>query len=180
MAQLMEMRNVMRWGRWVLLTAALLAVPALAMALNVGDVEWGALDFAVAGVLLLAAGLLFEYAASRSMSIVQRLAIAIAVLAALGLMWINLAVGMMEVEAGNAMYLLVVLVGLVGTAIGRFEPREASMVLFATAATQVVVAVVGLATGLGPTLPADVAFVLAWGASGLLFRQASLETAPEA
>src|SRR5688500_16280749 len=31
MTQLMETNNVIRWGRWVLVTAALLAVPALAM-----------------------------------------------------------------------------------------------------------------------------------------------------
>ncbi|HXH84164.1 MAG TPA: hypothetical protein VNN07_14750 [Candidatus Tectomicrobia bacterium] len=37
-----------------------------------------------------------------------------------------------------------------------------------------------LATGLGPTLPADAAFVLVWVASGLLVCQASLEAAPEA
>jgi len=34
--------------------------------------------------------------------------------------------------------------------------------------------------GLGPTLPADAFFIGAWVVSGLLFRQASVESAPAA
>src|SRR5918997_3933820 len=34
--QLMETNNLIRWGRWVLVTAVVLAVPALAMAFNIG------------------------------------------------------------------------------------------------------------------------------------------------
>jgi hypothetical protein len=84
----------------------------------------------------------------------------------------------MRVENGNAMYLLVLFVALVGAAVGRFEPREASMAMFATAAAHTVVAVIGLAADLGPTLLADAFWIAGWIASGLLFRQASLEAAP--
>jgi hypothetical protein len=38
--------------------------------------------------------------------------------------------------------------------------------------------VIALVAGLGPTLPADAFFIGAWVASGLLFRQASVESAP--
>ena len=50
----------------------LLAVPALAMAFQIGvpdpgqgtdGVNWGPMDFAIMGVLILGSGLLFEYAA---------------------------------------------------------------------------------------------------------------------
>ena len=176
----------MHYLRWVLITAALLAVPALAMAFNVvvpdpgsgtDGVNWGPMDFATMGVLILGAGLLFEYASSRGGSLAHRAAVGIAVLAGFGLIWINLAVGMMDVEPGNLMYVLVLFVALVGAAIGRFEPREASIAMFATAGAHVVVAAIALFANLGPTLLADAFFIAAWVASGLLFRQASLERA---
>lgn len=100
------------------------------------------------------------------------------VAAGLGLVWVNLAVGFMDVENGNLMYVLVLIVALVGAAIGRFEPRETSIAMFATAAAHAVVGIIGLAADLGPTLLADGFWIAGWIASGLLFRQASLEAAP--
>jgi hypothetical protein len=188
MTQLMETKNMIRWGRWVLVTAALLAVPALAMAFQVGvpdpgqgteGVNWGPMDFAVAGILILGAGLLFEYASSRGGSAAQKVAVAIAVVAGLGLIWVNLAVGMIgdEGNPANLMYVLVIFVALIGAAIARFEPREASIAMFATAAAQAVVLVIALVAGLGPAVPADLVFIGLWVASGLLFREATLEAA---
>jgi hypothetical protein len=186
MTQLMEKKDVIRWGRWVLVTAAVLAAPALAMAFNMGvpdpgqgtdGVNWGPLDFATMGVLILGAGLLFEYASSRGGSVAHRAAVGIAVLAGLGLIWVNLAVGMMDVEPANLMYVLVLFVALVGAAIGRFEPREASIAMFATAGAHVVVTAIALIANLGPTVLADAFFVAAWVASGLLFKQAGVASA---
>jgi hypothetical protein len=175
----MQNRNYLRW---VLVTAAVLAVPALAMALNLqvpdpgsgsGGVNWGPMDFAIIGVLVLGAGLLYEYASTRAGAVAHKAAVALAVAAGLLIVWINLAVGMMDVENGNLLYVLVLLVGVVGAAIGRFEPREASIAMFATAGAHAVVAAIALVGGLGPTLPADAFFIGAWLASGVLFRQAS-------
>ena len=185
MTQLMQTKNYLRW---VVVTAVVLAIPALAMAINLAipdpgsaredGVNWGPMDFAIVGVLVLGAGLLFEYASSRSGTLAHKAAVGIAVLAGLGLIWVNLAVGFMDVENGNLMYVLVLFVALVGAAIGRFEPREASIAMFATAAAHAVVATIGLAADLGPTLLADAFWIAGWVASGLLFRQASLEGAP--
>lgn len=181
MTQLMETNDVIRWGRWVLVTAAVLAVPALAMAFNLAipdpgsgsdGVNWGPMDFAIIGVLVLGAGLLYEYASARGGGVAQRAAVGIAVLAALGLVWVNLAVGFMDVENGNLMYVLVLVVALVGASIGRFEPRHAANAMFVAAAVHASVAFVGLVANLGPTLPADAAWVGAWIASALLFRRA--------
>lgn len=180
MTQLMQTKNYLRW---VLVTAAVLAVPALAMAFNLAipdpgsgteGVNWGPMDFAIIGVLVLGSGLLFEYASSRGGSVAQRAAVGIAILAGLGLIWVNLAVGMMDVETGNLIYVLVLFVALVGAAIARFEPREASIAMFATAGAHAMVAVIGLVAGLGPTLLADAFWVAGWVASALLFRQASI------
>jgi hypothetical protein len=184
MTQLMQTKNYLRW---VVVTAVVLAIPALAMAFNLAipdpgsgneGVNWGPMDFALIGVLVLGAGLLFEYASSRSGTVAHKAAVGIAVAAGLGLVWVNLAVGFMDVENGNLMYVLVLIVALVGAAIGRFEPREASIAMFATAAAHAVVAIIGLAADLGPTLLADAFWIAGWVASGLLFRQASLEAAP--
>jgi hypothetical protein len=177
----------MNYLRWILVTAAVLVVPALAMVFNIvvpdpdsgiDGVNWGPMDFAIAGVLVLGAGLLYEFASSRGRTVAHRAAVGIAVATSLFLIWVNLAVGMMDVASANLMYALVLFVALVGAAIGRFEPREASIAMFATAGTQVVVAAIALIANLGPTILADAFFVLAWVASGLLFRQASLQSAP--
>jgi hypothetical protein len=188
MTQLMQTRTVLRW---VLITAAVLAVPALAMAFNLGipdpgsgtdGVNWGPMDFAIIGVLVLGSGLLYEYASSRSATVAHRAAVGIAVAAGLFLVWVNLAVGMIgdEGNAANLMYIVVLLVALVGAAIARFEPREASIAMFATAAAHVVVVVIALAAGLRPELRADAFFIAAWVASALLFRQASQASASTA
>jgi hypothetical protein len=188
MTQLMQTRTVVRW---VLITAAVLAVPLLAMVLKLGvpdpgsgteGVNWGPMDFAIIGVLVLGSGLLYEYASMRTGNVAHRAAVGIAVAAGLFLIWVNLAVGMIgdEGNAANLMYILVLAVALIGASIARFEPREASIAMFATAAAHVVVAAIALIAGLGPTLPADAFFVAAWVASGLLFRQAAAEPAPAA
>jgi hypothetical protein len=177
MMQLTPARAVIRW---VLITAAVLLVPLLATVLSIGvpdpgsgteGVNWGPMDFAIVGVLVLGAGLLYEFASTRAGSVAHRVAVGISVMACLGLIWINLAVGMMDVENGNLMYVLVLFVALVGASSGRFEPREASVAMFATAGAHALVAVIALIAGLGPTLPADAFFVAAWIASALLFRQ---------
>lgn len=189
MTQLMETNTVIRWGRWVLITAAVLAVPALAMAFDLAipdpgsgsdGVNWGPIDFAAIGAIVLGAGLLYEYASSRGRGLAHRAAVAIAVLAGLGLVWVNLAVGFMDVENANLMYVLVLLVALVGASIGRFEPRHAANAMFATAAVHAAVAVIGLVAGLGPTLAADAFWIAGWLASGLLFRQAAEASASPA
>jgi hypothetical protein len=177
----------LKYLRWIIVTAGVLAIPALAMAFDIAfpgpgsrqdGVSWGPMDFGIVGVLVLGFGLLYEYATTRSANVLHRAAVGIAALAALGLIWVNLAVGFMDVENGNLMYVLVLFVALVGLAIGRFEPREASIAMFATAAAQAVVAVIGLVAGLGPTLPADAFWIAAWVASGLLFRRAGLAPSP--
>jgi hypothetical protein len=182
-----QLTRATNYFRWVVVTAAVLAVPALAMAFNLAipdpgsgtdGVNWGPMDFAIIGVLVLGAGLLFEYASSRGRGVAHRAAVGIAVAAGLFMVWANLAVGMMDVEPGNLMYVLVLSVALIGAAIGRFEPREASFAMFATAAVHVVVVVIALLADLGPEVRADAFLVTAWVASALLFRQATVQPAP--
>lgn len=182
-----QLMQTKRYLRWVVIAAAVLAVPAVAMALNLqvpdpgsesGGVNWGPMDFTLIGVLVLGAGMLFEYASARGRSLAHRAAVGIAVGAGLFLIWVNLAVGMMDVEPGNAMYVLVLFVALIGASIARFEPREASVAMFATATAHAVVAIIAIVADLGPTSPADAFFIGAWLASAVLFRVAGLQVPP--
>jgi hypothetical protein len=179
--QLMQNKN---YFRWVLVTAVVVAIPALAMAFQLGvpdpgsgtdGMNWGPMDFAIVGVLVL-----YEYASSRAGSAAQRIAVAIALGAGLLLIWVNLAVGMIgdEGNPANLMYLLPLVVALIGAAVSRFEPREASVWMLVTAGAQALVLVIALVAGLGPTVPADAFFIGLWVASGLLFRQAGPAPAP--
>lgn len=80
-------------SRTALVTLALLLVPLVAM-LFTSEVNWGVEDFMAAGILLFGAGMAYSVAARRARSTVQRIAVAALVLAVLGTVWAQLAVGL--------------------------------------------------------------------------------------
>ncbi len=71
---------------------ALLVLPLLAMRFTV-EVNWTAFDFVVAGCLLGGAGLAFELLSRRVRTVQQRLIVGAALLALVGTLWVNGAVG---------------------------------------------------------------------------------------
>jgi hypothetical protein len=76
--------------------ALLLLIPFLA------DAPWSVFDFVLAGVLLFGAGLVFEMILRTIKKFEHRIAISAVVLAALLLVWIELAVGLFGTRfAGN-------------------------------------------------------------------------------
>lgn len=161
----------------LLAAASILMVPFLAMQFT-DEVNWGPFDFAVAGVLLFGTGLMFELALRKASNIAHRAAFGIALAAALLLVWINLAVGIIgnEDHPANLMYLGVLSVGLIGAAIARFQPRGMALALFATALAQALVAVIALVGGLGDirvNVFLNAFFALLWVGSALLFQRAS-------
>jgi hypothetical protein len=172
--------------RITLATAFILLLPLLAMQFT-NEVAWDLADFAVAGVLLFGAGLTYELIARKAGNITYRAAVGVAVAAALLLVWMNLAVGIIgnEENPANLMYIGVLAVGIIGAIIARFRPRGMARALFATALAQVLIAVIALVTGLGssgPIWPRDVLiatgfFATLWFGSALLFRRASAPNA---
>jgi hypothetical protein len=78
--------------RVVLVTAAILMVPLIAMRFT-SEVSWTALDFAVAGFLLIGTGLLLEWARKKLNNVVHRRIAIAAILFALLFVWAQLAVG---------------------------------------------------------------------------------------
>jgi Trk-type K+ transport system membrane component len=76
----------------VLTVALLLLIPLIAMQF-IQEVDWSLLDFVTAGVLLLGTGLLCELVIRKVKNVKYRIAMCAALLAALLLIWIELAVG---------------------------------------------------------------------------------------
>jgi hypothetical protein len=76
----------------LLAIAFVLLLPAVAMRFT-DEVAWKLFDFVVAGGLLLAAGLAFEFFARRASSMRSRLIAGIAIVAVLVVVWLELAVG---------------------------------------------------------------------------------------
>lgn len=176
--------------RIVLATAFLLMLPWLAMRYT-DEVAWSPADFVVAGVLLLGTGFTYELVAKRGGSIAYRAAVGIALAAALLLVWVNLAVGIIGTEdnTANLLYLGVIAVGLIGAAIARLEQRGMARALFATALAQAFVPVLALiiwkpsvtpwgAPGVGGVFVLNTAFAMLFVGSALLFRRSALKNQP--
>lgn len=79
----------------------LLLIPYIAMKMT-GEVNWSAFDFIVAGVLLLGAGIAVEVALRFVTKTSHRIAVCLAILAILSLVWVEIAVGLFGTPlAGN-------------------------------------------------------------------------------
>ncbi len=76
----------------MLISAILLLIPLIAMQFT-DEVNWNLLDFVVAGALLLGTGLICDFALRKINKIKYRIAVCVAVLVVLMLIWAELAVG---------------------------------------------------------------------------------------
>jgi hypothetical protein len=174
---IMQNKNIIRIA---LSTAAILLLPLLAMQFT-DEVVWDLVDFVIAGALLFGTGLTYELVARKGGTNAYRAAVGVAVAAALLLVWMNLAVGLIgnEENPANLMYAGVLVVGLIGAFIARFQPREMARALFATALAQVLVPVIAMTIwrppitgGLVGVFFLNTFFVVLWVVSALLFRHA--------
>ena len=166
------------------LAAFLLLLPLLAMGIT-DEVAWDGGDFALFGGLLFGACMIYELVTRGTSSLAYRAAVAVALLASLALVWMNLAVGLIgsEDNPANLMYGGVLAVGLVGAVASRFRPSGMARALAAVALAQGLVALVALCAGLGPGGPSRTAQILLlsglfgalWLLSAWLFRRAARE-----
>jgi hypothetical protein len=175
-----------RAARLVLAAAFILMLPLLAMQFT-DQVVWDLADFAVAGALLVGTGLKYELAARKAGNSAYRAAVGVALAAALVLVWMNLAVGLIgtEDDRANLMYVGVLAVGSIGAIIARLRPHGMARALFATALAQSLVAVIALIFGLGSPVsgPLEILalnglFVALFVGSAWLFRYAAREQTP--
>ncbi len=139
--------------RVALATAFILLLPLFAMQFT-DEVVWNLADFSIAGVLLLGAGLTVELAVRKANNIAYQAAMGMAMMAALILVWVILAVGLIgdEDNLANLVYFGVLAVGIRGAFIARLQPRGMAITLFTTTLAQVLVAVIALILGLGEPL----------------------------
>jgi hypothetical protein len=161
--------------------ALILLLPLVAMQFT-DEVSWDVADFAFAAVLLLGVGVPYELAVRKTGDTAYRAAVGLALAAALLLVWVNAAVGIIgsEDNDANLMYGGVLLVGVIGAIIARFQPRGMVRALFATALAQAAVAAVALIAGLGfpGSGPLEIValngfFVALFVGSAWLFREAA-------
>lgn len=175
-----------RWPTvvWVSAAGLILLLPLVAMQWT-DQVAWDAADFAFAAILLFGAGATYEFLARNTGSAAYRAAVAVALAAAVVLVWINAAVGLIgaETDRGNQMFGGVLAVGAAGALLARFRAAGMARALFVTAGAQALVAVIALTAGLGaasPKWPFDILaltaiFVSLWTLSALLFKRAARE-----
>ena len=164
-----------------LATASILLLPLLTAP------AWSLADFVVAGVLIFGTGLTYVLVARQAGNMAYRAAVGVALAAALLLVWINLAVGIIGTEdnPANVMYVGVLAVGIAGAIISRFRPPGMARTLFAMALAQALVAAIAVIAGLGSQwhglaqiLGVSGLFVALFVGSALLFRYAGREQTP--
>lgn len=143
--------------------------------------NWGPFDFLAWGGILVVVAMTFELIAKRG-SMAYRAAVGIACLTGAFLFWVNAAVGIIgDEEPANAMYLGMLVVGIIGAVAVKFEAQRMSRVMFAVAVIQALVPVIAMtwvpeerfAPGYLPVMGLNAVFVAAWVVSGLLFRHAA-------
>lgn len=167
--------GVLGWGRiagWGAIVVLIL-LPAVAMHFT-DAVRWTAADFAFATVMLGGVGLAFEMALRANGSRAYRGGAAVALGAALVLLWVNAAVGIVGDEGNriNLWFDLVPLLALFGALGARFRPHGMAVAMLATAAAQVAVGAIVQLNG-------HFVWVLtliwagAWLSAAALFRKAS-------
>lgn len=169
-----------RWtpAAWIVATV-ILVLPAIAMSVGAEGVHWTASDFVVAGVLLYGTCALYDVARRMSPDRWYRAGAGVAVTTGLLLVWVNLAVGIIDSEndAANLVFAGVLLVAAIGALLVRLRARGMATVLLVTAIAQACAAVfAGFAGHDGKGLPAAGLFVPMWLASAWLFHRAAIRT----
>lgn len=161
--------RIVGWGIAVLI----LALPFAAMKFT-SEVNWTAPDFLFAGLLIGGVGLLFELTVRSSDNKTYRAGVGLALAASFLTIWATGAVGMIGDEGNplNLMFLSVILIALLGSALGRFGSQGMAVAMLAAAVAQFVASTIGMFTDLlGGFLSAM--FSAIWLASAWMFRRAS-------
>jgi hypothetical protein len=164
-----------------IISALFLLIPLTAKLLT-DEMAWSFSDFVAAWVLWFITGFAYKLIVRKHGNYMYRAAVGLAVATALFLVWANLAVGLIgsEDNPANLMYIGVLAVGFLGAIIARFQPRGMSLVLFAMASAQILVAAIALIARLDLSpestvieiLGVNLFFAILWSGSALLFRNA--------
>ncbi len=163
----------------VLVPTCLLMIPAAAMLFQAEGFAWSPFDFVAMWVLIAGAVAAYRLVASKAPNRSYRFAAGIGVGTGLFLVWVNGAVGLIgsEDNPANALYGVVLAIGLLGAALARLRPAGMSRALFATAIAQFLVPVVAMivwrpdfAPGVVQVFVLNFCFVTMFAVSAILFR----------
>lgn len=168
------------------ITVAILAIPLIAMQFST-EVQWDSFDFVVMGTLIAGTGFAYQLISQASKKLSYKIAVGIAVLTSLLLLWVTLAVGIINSEDTpvNLLYILAPLLGAVGAALAYLKPRGMAIAAYVTAGYVFCIPFIasilgGLSIGHPDTHPGiDQVFVLngvfaaLYLMSGLFFRKAT-------
>lgn len=161
--------------------AALLLLPAIAMRFPGSGVHWTAGDFVAMGLLLALACGGWELAARMSGNAMSRAGFAVALLGALGMTWVNLAVGLVGDggDAANVLLMGVPVFAIVASVIARGRDRAMVRAMVATAAVQVAIGIAAALAGWGEphdgparVIAITACFAMPWLLSAALFHLA--------
>lgn len=177
----MQKKSIVRVVTW---TGLILLIPLFGN-LFVDGWKWGVFDFVMAGALLFGTGMAYELIAQKGGTTAYRVAVGIALAAAFILVWVTLAVEIIGNDnPANLLYGGVLGVGIVGSAMVRFEPRGMARVLAAMALAQIMVPVVALifwrtnfSPGVAAVFGLNGAFAMLFVVSAMLFRHAGARRA---
>ncbi len=172
--------------RALLISTGLLIMPFTA-SLFVDGWNWSGFDYLFAWVLFSFVSLAITFAVTSTEDTSYKVAIGLAAVATFLLIWINGAVQIIgdvgDLDTPDGLYAGVIVIGLIGTILARFQPRGMSRALFAMAIAQFLVPVIGYIIwppavfAWTPSVPSifvlNSVWVLMFVVSGLLFRRAS-------
>lgn len=126
---------------WIVIgVCAILTIPLIAQR------DRGVFDFVLFGALIFGAGLSYELIAAKGTSTRYKQGVGLAVVTSLILLWMNGAVGIIGSEDNpvNMMYLGVLLVGIIGVVLARFQARGMAYAAFAMAIAQMLVPIIAM------------------------------------
>lgn len=185
MKTIRHVRHKIRLQIWYIAfaTAIILSIPLIAMQYT-KEVNWGLLDFIVMGILLFSTGIAYVLIIRASESFIYRIAVGVAVLAVLLLIWMNLAVGIIGSEGNpiNLLYFGVVGISIIGAWISRLKPAGMARTMFLTGFIQILIPVILLFfgnftirenTNIGFVFGINIFFTVLFMISAILFKNSS-------
>lgn len=149
--------------------------------------KWTFFDFVAAWVVLALTTFFYRLLVTRRPgNFAYKAGVGLAVAAGFLITWINLAVQIIGDEnPGNVLYFGVLLFGLIGVGLSRFQPASLAKVAFTMASAIVLIPVVAVLfwpADFNPGFPRvfllNSCFALMFAGSGLLFRHAANQPAP--
>jgi hypothetical protein len=168
---------------WVIIVAIILMIPVVGMQVS-DEWNWTLFDFVFAATVLFGTALTYELVSRKGDSVAYRVAVGVAVVTALLLVWVNAAVGFIgdgELDFPNGMYFVMLFIALISAFVVRFKSHNMSYVLFGLAIAQMLVPVIALIIGINDFSPGLIKvfclsafFAVFWIGSGMLFRRASV------